>query len=39
MVSPGATRYCFPPVLMTAYICPPAVKTNVDYMGDPELRQ
>src|SRR5437588_12656245 len=27
MVSPGATRYCFPPVWMTAYISPPSVLT------------
>src|SRR5579871_4727403 len=26
MVSPGATRYCFPPVLITAYIVPPGAK-------------
>src|SRR5260370_37154301 len=33
IVSPGATRYCFPPVSMTAYIAPPPVKTNVNYSG------
>src|SRR5260370_1325591 len=33
IVSPGATRYCFPPVCMTAYIAPPAVKTNPNYRG------
>src|SRR6266481_5862235 len=33
MVSPGATRYCFPPVCMTAYIAPPPVKTNPNYRG------
>jgi hypothetical protein len=32
-VSPGATRYCFPPVLMTAYIDPPSAKANNDYTG------
>src|SRR5579863_6265898 len=26
MVSPGATRYCFPPVCITAYIIPPRAK-------------
>src|SRR5258707_13605379 len=26
MVSPGATRYCFPPVLITAYIGPPRAR-------------
>src|ERR1700730_1149062 len=33
IVSPGATRYCFPPVLMTANIVPPSSKTNPDYRG------
>src|SRR6266436_3448594 len=33
IVSPGATRYCFPPVCMTAYIAPPPVKTNPKYRG------
>src|SRR5712671_1519962 len=33
IVSPGATRYCFPPVCMTAYIAPPPVKTNPNYRG------
>jgi hypothetical protein len=33
MVSPGATRYCFPPDLITAYITPPELKTNHDYTG------
>src|SRR6202035_3147286 len=27
----GATRYCFPPVCMTAYIAPPPIKPNPDY--------
>src|SRR5216684_9325001 len=33
IVSPGVTRYCFPPVCMTAYIAPPPVKTNPNYRG------
>src|SRR5882672_10842477 len=33
MVSPGATRYCFPPDLITAYIAPPELKANNDYTG------
>src|SRR6266481_410957 len=33
MVSPGATRYCFPPDLITAYITPPDLETNHNYTG------
>src|SRR5215467_14932850 len=33
MVSPGATRYCFPPVLMTAYIIPPGAKDKLQLYG------
>src|SRR5207244_13458171 len=33
MVSPGATRYCFPPVLITAYIDPPGVKDKLQLYG------
>jgi hypothetical protein len=32
-VSPGATRYCFPPDLITAYITPPELETNHYYTG------
>src|SRR6202035_3530869 len=32
IVSPGATRYCLPPVLITAYISLHPLKTNHDYM-------
>src|SRR3974377_2083204 len=36
MVSPGATRYCFPPVCITAYITPPiTINANSNYTCRP----
>src|SRR5258708_24168135 len=39
IVSPGATRYCFPPDLITAYIAPPELKANHNYTGARHDRQ
>src|SRR5713226_5125971 len=33
MVSPGATRYCLPPLRMTAYMKPPDASGNHHYTG------